>query len=85
MREHSSSLACCFGVDVSFTQNSLCSVFIIAFACNAKRSAIPYGKNKIRHKIRQSKKSSVKNFVIGKTIRHFLPSIFFAWLSENVS
>ena len=29
--------------------------------------------------------SSVKNFVTGKIIRHYLPTIFFAWLSENIN
>ena len=33
---------------------------------------------KSRHKI-----SSVKKFVTGKIIRHFLRANFFAWLSEN--
>ena len=40
---------------------------------------LPYQKERSRDKI-----SLVKNFVTGKTIRHFLPTNFFAWLSENI-
>ena len=43
-------------------------------------SKVPYRKKKSRHKI-----SSVKYFLTGKIIRHFLPTNFFAWLSENIN
>ena len=38
---------------------------------------------KSRHKISSVKKIVGKNFVTGKIICHFLPAIFFAWLSGN--
>ena len=33
----------------------------------------------------EHKKSSVKTFVTGKIIRHFLPRNFFIWISENIN
>ena len=47
---------------------------------NDEDFALPYQKKKSRDKI-----SSVKNFVTGKIIRHFLQTNFFAWLSENIN
>ena len=41
---------------------------------------VPYRKKKRRHN-----NSPLKNFVTGKIIRHFLPTNFFAWLSENIN
>ena len=41
------------------------------------------GRKKPGIKFRRYKKLSVKNFVTGKMIRHFLWANFFAWLSEN--
>ena len=47
---------------------------------NLRKGDIPYRKKKCRHKI-----SSVKNFVTDKIIRHFFPTNFLAWLSENIN
>ena len=46
---------------------------------------VPYRKKRSRHKISFVKKPSLKNFVAGRIIRHFLPTNFFAWLSENIN
>ena len=46
---------------------------------------IPYRKKKNRRKISSVKKIFGKKFVTGKIIRHFLPTNFFVWLSENIN
>ena len=46
---------------------------------------LPYRKKEVGIKFCRWKKSSVKNYITGKIIRHFLPPNFFAWLSENIN
>ena len=55
--------------------SSLCHLTILAFS----KLYVRYRKKKSQHKI-----SSLKNFVTGKIIRHFLATNFFAWLSEKI-
>ena len=49
------------------------------------KNLVPYWKKKVGIKFRWQNKSSIKNFVTGKIIRHLLPTNFFAWLSENIN
>ena len=49
------------------------------------KNLVPYQKKKVDIKFRWKNKSSIKNFVTGKIIRHLLPTNFFAWLSENIN
>ena len=49
------------------------------------KNLVPYRKKKVGIKFRWQNKSSIKNFVTGKIIRHLLPTNFFAWLSENIN